>query len=308
MKNTKITIVAGSFGYFHRGHKLLLRAAMETKNHVIVGLTSDIYGSKTKHYDFPAFEERKSKIEQFLSGIGSDYEIKELSDNTGDSTNNPDYEIIVVSRETEKNAMIINEKRRQNGIAEMKIIPVDLEIADDFFPISSRRIERGEIDQDGKRLKPIRVSICSNIAIRKDLYQNALSGVFNNEFSITGFVTFKEGNELKPEDILLDNDFSMCVSYEIKYDYKSSLHLFTLRCTILDRYGNATVGYGPAMILNEEMYHTFIIKDIDRTDHIIEGFGDQIAGNILYESIKMSMEPRKKPWAYGLMDYFKDQD
>ncbi|MGP6206647.1 phosphopantetheine adenylyltransferase [Cuniculiplasma sp. SKW3] len=307
MKNSKITIVAGSFGYLHKGHKSLLRTAMQTKNHVIIGLTSDAYASKTKHYNFPKFEERKNRIEEFLSKLGEDYEIRELSDNTGDSAINPDYEIIVVSRETEKNAKIINKKRIENGLNEMKIIPVDLEIGEDFFPISSRRIERGEIDQDGKRLEPIRVAVCTNMGIHKELIEMALTGIFGKNLSITGFL-INQDSEQRPENAILDNDFSVCLSYEIKYDYNSSLHFFNIKCTILDRYGSTTSGYGPSIMLSDEMYHTYLMENQNGLDHILECLGSDLMGEFISESVKMTMEPRKKPWKYDLMDYFKNQD
>lgn len=308
MKSNKITIVAGSFGYLHKGHKSLLRAAMQTNNHVIIGLTSDIYGSKTKHYNFPDFEERRRMIEQFLSEIGSDYEIRELRDNTGDAAVNPDYEIIVVSRETEKNAKIINKKRVENGLNEMKIIPVDLEIAEDFFPISSRRIERGEIDQDGQRLIPIRVSVCSNIRVQKELIEKALTEVFHTNTLITSLLINDKDEGKRPENAILDNDFSVCLGYEIKYDYDSSLHLFTIKCNILDRYGNITYGYAPTIMLSDDMYNTYLRENQKGLDHILECLGSDLIMGFLSQSMKVSMEPRKKPWRYGLMDYFKNQD
>ena len=306
MERNKITIVAGSFGHFHKGHRKLLQAAVDTGNYVIVGLTSDTYGKITKHYDFPDFPTRKQRIDSFLREKKCGYEIRELKDNTGDSTNNPDYDTIVVSRETEKNGRIINEKRRKNGLREMKIIPVDLEMAEDFFPISSRRIESGEIDEDGRRLEPVKISVRTNINIGQNLVVGILSNAYQNARLDVNYEHDENTDDLRPEEFIRDRDFAFAILCDVSYDYESTFHLLRVKCTALDRYGVTTVGYGPSKIISDVVYHQYVRGDGMREEIFIENDGDALS-NMVSQSFQMSLEPRKRPWDYDMMDYFQEQ-
>ena len=61
-----------------------------------------------------------------------------------------DFEYLVVSPETYEMAKKINEKRRELGKKEIKIVKVDFVLAEDGKPISATRIKRGEIDRYGR--------------------------------------------------------------------------------------------------------------------------------------------------------------
>jgi pantetheine-phosphate adenylyltransferase len=58
----------------------------------------------------------------------------------------------VVSKETEKTAVKINEVRFQNNFKLLDIIVIEWVLASDGIPISSTRIRKGEIDTVGKTL------------------------------------------------------------------------------------------------------------------------------------------------------------
>ena len=63
----KLCIVAGSFGYFHIGHRKLLDEAYKTGLKIVVGLTSDQYTSRTKRYKMPVYSERNKAISKYPS-------------------------------------------------------------------------------------------------------------------------------------------------------------------------------------------------------------------------------------------------
>ncbi|MCD6571934.1 MAG: cytidyltransferase, partial [Thermoplasmata archaeon] len=80
------------------------------------------------------------------------YEIIPIDDKYG-PTLSEDFDAIVVSAETRKNAEEINRKRKLFGLKSLKIIEVPLILAEDNLPISSMRIKNGIINENGKRIK-----------------------------------------------------------------------------------------------------------------------------------------------------------
>ncbi|GBC75530.1 hypothetical protein HRbin06_00848 [archaeon HR06] len=61
-------------------------------------------------------------------------------------------EAIVVSEETKERAKYLNKLRRERGLKPLKIVVVEMVKAEDGLRISSSRIRRGEIDEEGRRL------------------------------------------------------------------------------------------------------------------------------------------------------------
>ena len=138
-------VVGGTFDFLHRGHKTLVNKAFEVGEHVIIGLTS---GSMKKHA-LP-YEERRKKLEAFVKNKGK-YEIVEIFDPYGIAVDMKDLEAIVVSKETKARAEEINEIRKNRGLLPLKIIEISMVLAYDGKPISSTRIRKGEIKEDGSK-------------------------------------------------------------------------------------------------------------------------------------------------------------
>jgi pantetheine-phosphate adenylyltransferase len=146
--------VGGTFNPLHKGHKLLIDKAFELageQGSVFIGIT---VGEQTKgKSDVKSFEERKKIIEQYL------YEkdfieravVKPITDKYGPSIKE-DFDAIIVSPETRKTAEEINEKRKQKRKKPLRIIQIPFVLAEDGCPISSSRIRKHEIDEDGQLL------------------------------------------------------------------------------------------------------------------------------------------------------------
>ncbi|MEL4305924.1 phosphopantetheine adenylyltransferase [Methanococcoides sp. LMO-2] len=146
------TAVGGTFEYLHDGHKQLIKKAFEAAGDDIVdiGLTSNGMAGE-KNRDIPDYPTRKANLTDFLKEIGipeNHYHIQMLNSPYG-NTLEEDYEYIVVSPETYHVALKINELRKADGKAEIKIIRIEYVMADDDIPISSTRIVHGEIDVHG---------------------------------------------------------------------------------------------------------------------------------------------------------------
>jgi cytidyltransferase-like protein len=151
-------VVGGTFDFLHKGHRVLLDKAIETGDIIEVGITSDEMAEKHRGYPVRSFEERKRLVEEYLSSRGAEYHIVMIHDPCGKnkefgSAAEEDYHIIVVSPETRGMADKINSARRRNGLEPMEIVTIPCILADDRKPISSKRIRRGEIDEEGKVVK-----------------------------------------------------------------------------------------------------------------------------------------------------------
>ena len=161
MKKFKKVAVGGTFDQLHKGHIALICKAFEVGQIVIVGLTSDAFVDKMgKPHVTASYEDRRSELEAFLwqSGLSSRVEIVPLDDPFGRTMSAEGLEALVVSKETEKIAEIINVKRANAGMLPLKIVVVKMVPAENNTPISTTRIRRGEIDRDGHMLKTTKVT------------------------------------------------------------------------------------------------------------------------------------------------------
>lgn len=144
--------IGGTFNVLHKGHKLLINTAFQNagiNGSVFIGITAgEILKRKI---NVKSFEFRKKTIEQYLhkKRFSQSINIKSIEDKFGPSING-DFDAIVVSPETQKNADEINKKRRQIGKKSLEIIQIPIVLAEDGNPISSSRIIKNEIDENGK--------------------------------------------------------------------------------------------------------------------------------------------------------------
>jgi pantetheine-phosphate adenylyltransferase len=158
MKKFKKVAVGGTFDELHRGHKTLLGRAFEIGDKVFIGLSSDEFVSKMgKPHETASYSERCKELEAYLKelGLAKRAEIVPLNDPFGLTISGKDLEALVVSKETQKTAEKINEKRQKAGLAPLEIIAVNMVPAENNSPISTTRIRRGEIDRNGHLLKSI---------------------------------------------------------------------------------------------------------------------------------------------------------
>ena len=145
MKYNKVA-VGGTFDKFHDGHKKLLSTAFQIGNKVEIGVTSDEFGGLKG--DIDSCEERISNLKSFFSDK-SNFVVIPLDDPYGTTIYDADFDAIVVSEETEPTAIEINEIRVSKGMNPLDIVVVSFVLAYDGNPISSTRIRRGEINQNG---------------------------------------------------------------------------------------------------------------------------------------------------------------
>jgi pantetheine-phosphate adenylyltransferase len=159
MRKFQKVAVGGTFDELHRGHMTLLGKAFEVGEKVVIGLSSDEFVSKMdKPHITASYDERHRELEAFLelSGLAVRAEIVPLNDPCGLTISGKGLEALVVSKETQKTAERINEKRQKAGLAPLEIVAVNMVPAENNTPISTTRIRSGEIDRNGHVLKTLK--------------------------------------------------------------------------------------------------------------------------------------------------------
>ncbi|UCD14430.1 MAG: pantetheine-phosphate adenylyltransferase [Thermoplasmatales archaeon] len=147
--------IGGTFNQLHKGHKSLIKKAFEMagKNgSVFIGLTSGEIIKRKKGVQ--PFEKRKKAVQQFLSEeeITEEVTIEPICDRYGPSVEE-EFDAIVVSPATTNTAYEINKKRKKIGKKPLKIVQIPFVLAEDNVQISSTRIRKKEIDENGNILK-----------------------------------------------------------------------------------------------------------------------------------------------------------
>ena len=156
MKKFRKVAVGGTFDELHRGHKILLMKAFEVGEHVLIGLCSDKFVKKMgKPHVSASYKERLKELEAFLQALGlrNKAEIIPLNDPYGITITDKCIDALVVSEETEKIAITINQKRSEAGLPPLEIVTISMVPAENCKPISTTRIREGEIDREGHMLK-----------------------------------------------------------------------------------------------------------------------------------------------------------
>ena len=156
MKKFRKVAVGGTFDELHKGHRRLLVKAFEVGEKVLIGLCTDEFVKKMgKPHVTAPYEVRLKELQAFLekSSVSDRAEIIPLSDPYGNTLTDKCIEALVVSEETEKIALKINQKRSEAQLPQLEIITIRMVPADNYKPISTTRIRKGEIDREGHLLK-----------------------------------------------------------------------------------------------------------------------------------------------------------
>jgi pantetheine-phosphate adenylyltransferase len=164
MKKFRKVAVGGTFDELHKGHRMLLVKAFEVGEIVLIGLCTDEFVKRMgkPHLTAP-YEARLKELHTFLkkSRLTGNTEIVPLNDPYGNSIRDKCIEALIVSEETEKMAMKINQKRNEARLPPLAIITISMVPADNYKPISTTRIRKGEIDREGHLLKSPKDSLLS---------------------------------------------------------------------------------------------------------------------------------------------------
>ena len=156
MNKFRKVAVGGTFDELHKGHRSLLVKAFEIGVKVLIGLCTEEFVKKMgKPHVTSSYEMRLKELQAFLkkSNLCDKAEIIPLNDPYGKTLTDKCIEALVVSEETEKIAVKINQKRSEKNLPLLKIVTISMVPAENCKPISTTRIRQGEIDREGHLLK-----------------------------------------------------------------------------------------------------------------------------------------------------------
>jgi cytidyltransferase-like protein len=156
MKKFRKVAVGGTFDELHKGHRSLLVKAFKVGEKVLIGVCTDEFAKKMgKPHITAPYETRLKELHAFLkkAGLSDKAEIIPLNDPYGNTLTDRCIEALVVSEETEKVAIRINQKRGEARLPPLTIITISMVPAENYKPISTTRIRQGEIDREGHLLK-----------------------------------------------------------------------------------------------------------------------------------------------------------
>lgn len=119
--------MGGTFDHLHDGHKFLIKTALLLSKKIVIGLTTEDLLKKKKHaVKIENYKTREQNLKTFIDSIGhlNRVEIIPLNDPYGPPVHEPEYEGIIASQETYKNALKINEIRESKSFTPLIIIVI----------------------------------------------------------------------------------------------------------------------------------------------------------------------------------------
>ncbi len=260
--------MGGTFETIHKGHRVLLKKAFKL-GEVTIGLTSDEMVKGLKDKTIRSFEERKKALETYLNEKSfKNYSIVEINDRYGPAITE-NFNAIVVSNETYPTAEEINKIRRQKNKKELGIYNIGMVLAEDYLPISSTRIRKGIIDEEGSLLREILVHIGSTNSVKINAVKNIFSKIFK-KVKVEGFAIKLDipkqpfstetinGAVKRAKFSLKDADFGVGIEAGLFYNDFTEKYYDNQYCAIIDRRGVVTIGHGAGFTYPRE-----VIKSVE---------------------------------------------
>ena len=116
--NYEKSALGGTFNLLHSGHKLLLSlSALSTSKSIKIGITGNelLVNKSNKNY-IESYRARKKQVNDFLNYFNKDLDYEIFQINNGMDGWDGNYNVLVVSKETEKAINIFNKKRKENNL------------------------------------------------------------------------------------------------------------------------------------------------------------------------------------------------
>ncbi|PNF36640.1 Bifunctional coenzyme A synthase [Cryptotermes secundus] len=153
-KMHKNVVLGGTFDRLHAGHKILLsEAVLHCTRKLTVGITdTSMLKSKLLWEMIEPCAVRMCSVEDFLQDVdpGLQYDIVPIYDPFGPTKEDPDMQLIVVSTETYKGGLKVNELRHENNLPALDIHTVNLLEA---IPEHTDEEEEEKISSSNRRMR-----------------------------------------------------------------------------------------------------------------------------------------------------------
>lgn len=253
--------MGGTFDVLHRGHRALLDTAFAAGDEgVSIGVTTDAFANARRERRVRPWAERATDLRAFLTerGYVARAEIVPINDPTGFALE-PRFNAIAATEETVASAAAINTERRRLRLPPLRVVLAPYVLADDARPIKSTRIRLGEIDAEGRLLRPVRVAVGSDNPVKVEAVKLALGRLYG-EVDVRGFAVESGVSEQPFEEETWEGarararaalerwpeaDFAVGVEAGLFETTAVPGLLDVQACVALDRAGRFTYGHGP---------------------------------------------------------------
>ena len=296
--------LGGTFSIIHEGHRALLQRACREGDKVIVGLTSDRL-ARQRGKTVPSYETRKQRLQSFARQVCSrTVDIVPLEDEYGPAATGA-CDGIVVSPETAAIAEKINDIRQSNDIAPLHIYVVPYVLADDGIPVSSSRIDRGDIE-NGHRIVPLHVAVGTSSELKHGATARAFQRLYSHldiQCSTAEVPSMEsptdeqtwQGARQRAKQSIGSADYGIGIEAGIttRQDRAMLMHV----CAIVDSAGYLTWGTAPAFMLPAGIAENGMdIADLVPDDHAsLAGYlsdGRVTREHLVEEAVTMALLPR----------------
>lgn len=153
MMRYKHIILGGTFDHFHKGHGKFLDLGFKLGNQVTIGITQkNLYKNKLFASTVEDFAIRKKSVVDYLAinKLINRARIIEIKDVFGSSLTDQTIDGIVVTEQTQPNALMINKIRSSRNLRPLNIILAPFVFDGEKHVISSEGIREGLIDRQGR--------------------------------------------------------------------------------------------------------------------------------------------------------------
>jgi len=248
--------VGGTFNVLHRGHRALLDKAFEVGDEVAIGVMSDAYAAGHKTRPVP-LAQRFAAVEAYASAKGKPYTIAVIEEPKGTLLIDPSIGSIVVGPEAYASAERFSKERTATGLSPLKVYRVPFALADDCTPISSTRILQGEMDENGRLLRALRVSVGSDNPVKVHAVENVMRRIFTDVHVIPCRTQASVPQEPWDDEVergaierarrsIGRNDFGVGVEAGI-FEHNGLLYDVQF-CAVVDKMDRVTLGHGPGFL------------------------------------------------------------
>jgi inosine/xanthosine triphosphatase len=244
--------LGGTFNVLHRGHRALLDRAFEIGDEVLVGITSDAMAGRSREHA-RSLDERKRDLEAYLRTKGGRWEVVVIDRPDAYIDSMTDLSALVVSPETKTTADSVNRSRAAKGLEPIRLVEVPHVLADDFLPIAAHRIIAGEIDAEGRLLRPLVINVGSVNPVKVNAAKNVLSKLYTR-FEVRGIEVSsgvpeqpwgeetRRGAMNRAAQAIGDADLGVGLEAGV---FETPDGLYDVQyCAVLDRRGRYTIGHG----------------------------------------------------------------
>jgi pantetheine-phosphate adenylyltransferase len=192
--------LGGTFDHLHEGHKYIIDFALENAEKLSIAIaTPNLFTHKQFNETIEHFSYRKEALENYLNSknVRDRVSLSELNDIFGSTLTDASLDSIVVTYETEPNAVRINEERKKKGLKPLTILVCPLLKGPDENIIRSTNIRSGITDRSGMAYERVFRTDVLYLPkkLRKELAKPLAKPIFDSDEITTGQEVAKILNE-----------------------------------------------------------------------------------------------------------------